>query len=195
MAINLQYAIDFASGQPSFATVVVSMHDAAGVALFGFANPTFRDDVPLVYGTTSIGQLPDRQAIGDTGVLHARRPASATASFQRAPAKRRDDRDWCAAAALRSKQAGPDGILGTPESGVSRYLPPPFGPSVQIEIARSPQLVARWFMQLASTRPRTRPIACCRLQRPKSDSERLVHGHADRSVTYRRLESVSEVLP
>lgn len=100
MAINLQYAIDFASGQPSFATVVVSMHDAAGVALFGFANPTFRDDVPLVYGTASIG----RSAVGRRSGI----PGFST----------RGDRDWCAAAALRSKQAGPDGILGTPESGV-----------------------------------------------------------------------------
>jgi hypothetical protein len=87
MAINLQYAIDFASNQPSFATVVVSMHDAAGVVLFGFANPTFRDDVPLVYGTASIGRSPIGRRSGIPGVLHARRPATATASFQRVPAK------------------------------------------------------------------------------------------------------------
>ena len=155
MAINLQYAIDFASGQPSFATVVVSMHDAAGVALFGFANPTFRDDVPLVYGTASIGRSPIGRRSGIPGFsTRGDPPPPPPASNE---LLRSDETTGTGVPPQRfaASKPVPMEFSVRRNPGFSRYLPPPFGPSVQIEIRRSPQLVARWFMQLVSTRPRT----------------------------------------
>jgi hypothetical protein len=47
MSIGLQEGIDFANSRNSVVQVVISMHEASGVVLFGFASPTVRPDVPL----------------------------------------------------------------------------------------------------------------------------------------------------
>jgi hypothetical protein len=48
MAIGLQEGIDLANSRNSNVIVVISMHDASGLVLFGFATPTVRPDVPLL---------------------------------------------------------------------------------------------------------------------------------------------------
>ena len=136
MAINLQYAIDFATGQPSTATVVVSMHDAAGVVLFGFANPTFREDVPLLYGTASIASgtwigrrsgVPGFSTRGDPPP-----PPPAANEFLRS--------DQTTGAGTPAQRFAADKPVPMEFSmrrnpGLSRHLPGPLGPSVQIEVA------------------------------------------------------------
>jgi hypothetical protein len=138
MAINLQYAIDFASGRPSVATVVVSMHDAAGVVLFGFANPTFREDVPLVYGTASIGGSTIGRRSGVPGFStrgDPPPPPPASNEFLRS-----DETTGTGVPPQRfaASKPVPMEFSVRRNPGFSRYLPPPFGPSVQIEIATLP---------------------------------------------------------
>jgi len=55
MAIGLQDGIDLALSQPSSARVLISMHDASGLVLFGTADPTVRPDIPLLGAGTTIG--------------------------------------------------------------------------------------------------------------------------------------------
>jgi hypothetical protein len=53
MAMGLQDGIDLAGSQDCEARVLISMHDASGLVLFGSANPTFRPDLPLLGGGTA----------------------------------------------------------------------------------------------------------------------------------------------
>jgi hypothetical protein len=55
MSIGLQEGIDFANSRNSEVQVVISMHEASGLVLFGVATPTVRPDVPLRNGPATIG--------------------------------------------------------------------------------------------------------------------------------------------